>query len=83
MSMELGPYSNFHELNQDWFLNEFNKVLAEWAAMNKSFNDLNEAFNNLHDYVHDYFKNLIVESFVFPIRAILFPFADCHLQHRT
>ena len=62
MSMELGPYSNFHELNQDWFLNEFNKVLAEWAAMNKSFNDLNEAFNNLHDYVHDYFKNLNVQE---------------------
>lgn len=62
MSMELGPYSNFHELNQDWFLNEFNKVLAEWAAMKKSFSSLNEAFNNLHDYVHDYFKNLNVQA---------------------
>ena len=62
MSMELGPYTNFHELNQDWFLNEFNKVLAEWAAMNKSFSDLNAAFNDLHDYVHDYFKNLDVQE---------------------
>lgn len=62
MSMELGPYSNFHELNQDWFLNEFNKVLAEWVDMKKSFNDLNAAFNDLRNYVHDYFKNLDVQE---------------------
>lgn len=62
MSMELGPYTNFHELNQDWFLNEFNKVLAEWTAMKKSFNDLNAAFNDLRNYVHDYFKNLDVQE---------------------
>ena len=62
MSMELGPYTNFHELNQDWFLNEFNKVLAEWDAMNKSFIDLNAAFIDLRNYVHDYFKNLDVQA---------------------
>ena len=61
MSMELGPYTNFHELNQDWFLNEFNKVLAEWADMNKRFSDLNSAFNDLRNYVHDYFNNLDVQ----------------------
>lgn len=62
MSMELGPYTNFHEINQDWFLNEFNKVLAEWASMNKSFNDLNSAFNDIRNYMHDYFKNLNVQE---------------------
>lgn len=62
MSMELGPYSNFHELNQDWFLSEFNKVLKEWADMQKSFTNLNQAFNDLHDYVHNYFKNLNVQK---------------------
>lgn len=62
MSMELGPYTNFHELNQDWFLNEFNKVLKEWADMKKSFNSLNDAFNDLRNYVHDYFKNLNVQK---------------------
>lgn len=62
MSMELGPYSNFHELNQDWFLNEFNKVLAEWTAMKKSFSSLNEAFIDLRNYVNDYFKNLDVQE---------------------
>lgn len=62
MSMELGPYTNFHELNQDWFLDEFNKVLKEWAEMKKSFSNLNDAFNDLHDYVHNYFKNLDVQE---------------------
>ena len=62
MSMELGPYTNFHELNQDWFLNEFNKVLSEWSAMKKSFNSLNAAFIDLRNYVQDYFKNLDVQE---------------------
>lgn len=63
MSMEnLGPYSNFHELNQDWFLNEFNKVIAQWKAMQKNFDNLQDAFNDLKNYVQDYFKNLNVEN---------------------
>lgn len=62
MSMDLGPYTNFHELNQDWFLSEFNKVIKEWADMQKNFTSLNQAFNDLHDYVHDYFKNLNVQK---------------------
>ena len=62
MSMEFGAYTNFHELNQDWFLNEFNKVLKEWTEMKKSFSNLNDAFNDLHDYVHDYFKNMDVQK---------------------
>lgn len=63
MSMEnLGPYSNFHELNQDWFLNEFNKLLAQWKTMQKNFDTLQDAFNDLKSYVQDYFKNLNVQD---------------------
>lgn len=62
MSIELGPYSNFHRLNQDWFLDEFNKVLKEWADMKKSFTNLNDSFNDLRDYVQNYFKNLDVQD---------------------
>lgn len=63
MSMEnLGPYTNFHELNQDWFLNEFNKVIAQWKAMQKNFDSLQDAFNDLKKYVQDYFKNLDVQE---------------------
>lgn len=63
MSMEnLGPYTNFHELNQDWFLNEFNKVLEQWKAMQKNFDSLQDAFNDLKSYVQNYFKNLDVQD---------------------
>lgn len=63
MSMEnLGPYTNFHELNQDWFLNEFNKVVEQWKAMQKNFDNLQDAFNNLKSYMQDYFKNLDVQE---------------------
>ena len=63
MSLEnLGPYSNFHELNQDWLLNEFNKVLEQWKAMQKNFDSLQDAFNDLKSYVQDYFKNLDVQD---------------------
>ena len=63
MSMEnLGPYTNFHELNQDWFLNEFNKLIDQWKSMQKNFDNLQDAFNDLRSYVHDYFKNLNVQD---------------------
>ncbi len=63
MSMEnLGPYTNFHELNQDWFLNEFNKLVEQWKAMQKNFDNLQDAFNDLKSYVQDYFKNLDVQE---------------------
>lgn len=63
MSMEnLGPYTNFHELNQDWFLQEFNKLIAQWKAMQKNFDNLKDAFNDLKNYVQDYFKNLDVQN---------------------
>lgn len=62
MSMELGAYSNFHELNQDWFLNEFNKLVSQWEAMQKKFDNLQDAFNDLKNYIQDYFKNLDVQE---------------------
>lgn len=63
MSMEnLGSYTNFHELNQDWFLQEFNKIIAQWKAMQKNFDNLQDAFNDLKSYVQDYFKNLDVQE---------------------
>ena len=63
MSIEnLGPYTNFHELNQDWFLQEFNKLVTQWKAMQKNFDTLQDAFNDLKSYVQDYFKNLDVQK---------------------
>lgn len=62
MSMELGAYSNFHALNQDWFLDEFNKLVSQWEAMQKKFDNLQDAFNDLKNYVQDYFKKLDVQE---------------------
>lgn len=63
MSMgNLGAYTNFHELNQDWFLQEFNKLITQWKAMQKNFDNLQDAFNDLKRYVQDYFKNLDVQD---------------------
>lgn len=62
MSMELGAYSNFHQLNQDWFLDEFNKLVSQWEAMQKKFDNLQDAFNDLKNYIQDYFKNLDVQE---------------------
>ena len=62
MSMELGAYSNFHALNQDWFLDEFNKLVSQWEAMQKKFDNLQDAFNDLKNYIQDYFKNLDVQE---------------------
>lgn len=62
MSMELGAYTNFHELNQDWFLDEFNKLISQWQAMQKKFDNLQDAFNDLKNYIQDYFKNLNVQE---------------------
>ena len=60
--MELGAYTNFHELNQDWFLDEFNKLVSQWQAMQKNFDNLQDAFNDLKNYIQDYFKNLDVQE---------------------
>lgn len=62
MSIELGPYTNFHKLNQDWFLDEFNKLVSQWQAMQKKFDNLQDAFNDLKNYIQDYFKNLDVQE---------------------
>lgn len=62
MSKEFGAYSNFHALNQDWFLDEFNKLVSQWEAMQKKFDNLQDAFNDLKNYIQDYFKNLDVQE---------------------
>lgn len=49
------PYTDFHEMNLDWFLAEFKKLVAEWEEVKADW-------NSLHDYVQDYFDNLNVQA---------------------
>lgn len=52
------PYTDFHELNLDWFLAEFKKLTAEWLQVQHDWEDEQQAFQDLHDYVENYFANL-------------------------
>ena len=52
------PYTDFHELNLDWFLEEFKKLTADWLQVQHDWEDEQQAFQDLHDFVQDYFANL-------------------------
>lgn len=56
------PYTNFHELNLDWFLNTFRGLLDTWEEQKVEFADLKEAFAALRSYVASYFDNLDVQA---------------------
>lgn len=52
------PYTDFHELNLDWFLNKFKTLYNEWLEIKKDFNSVKDEFNDLKKYIENYFKNL-------------------------
>lgn len=67
------PYTDFHELNLDWFLAEFKKLVEEWNTLsddNATFkHDMELAFSNLDstvqtftNFVTNYFDNLDVQQ---------------------
>lgn len=49
------PYTDFHELNLDWFLSEFKKLVDQ-------FLDLENAFKTLKEYIDEYFRNLDLQQ---------------------
>lgn len=49
------PYTNFHEMNLDWIIEEVKKVVTEVEALDLSFDELKK-------YVEDYFKNLDISK---------------------
>ena len=51
------PYTDFHELNQDWIISEIKRLAIEYAKLNKDFTDFEE-------YVKNYLANLDVEQYV-------------------
>ena len=55
MSFENFPYSNFHDMNLDWIINQ-------WLDMKKSFSTYEEAFKDLKEFVDGYFANLDVQK---------------------
>lgn len=55
MSYENFPYSNFHELNADWILEQVRDCVKKVA-------DLGLSFEQLKEYVNNYFSSLDVDS---------------------
>lgn len=55
MSYQNFPYSNFHELNADWILEQVKDCVEK-------VKDLGLSFEQLKDYVNNYFSSLDVDS---------------------
>lgn len=53
--MDLFPYTNFHELNLDWIINTVKELKTQWESTETEW-------NNLRDYVMNYFANLDVDE---------------------
>ena len=56
------PYTDFHELNLDWVIERVKKLTEDWLAMQQEWNDTEEQWQQLHDYVMNYFDNLDVSQ---------------------
>lgn len=48
---------NYHEAPVDWLICRIKEALKEWENIQKQFNDLNEAFNDLKAYVMGFFDS--------------------------
>lgn len=49
------PYTDYHELNLDWFLSEFKNLIETWARTQQDWISMQE-------YIRDYFDNLNVQT---------------------
>lgn len=58
------PYTDFHELNLDWFLTKFKELASEWASFQDEFNDVKDQIDDLREYVEDYFEGLNVQEYI-------------------
>lgn len=56
------PYSNFHDLNLDWILNTVKKLLSDWAETKNNWSEVQSDFDDLYNYVHNYFDNLDIQD---------------------
>ena len=69
MPFHFNGYSNFHELNLDWFLKKFTEFYSEYAQFKIDWENLQndwetqqQAFQALQQFVTNYFDNLDVQE---------------------
>lgn len=56
------PYTDFHELNLDWVIKRVKMLTEDWLATQTEWNNTEEQWQELYNYVHDYFDNLDVQD---------------------
>lgn len=56
------PYTDFHELNLDWIIERVKQLTADWLETKQAWENTEADWQELYDYVHDYFDNLDVQQ---------------------
>ena len=56
------PYTNFHELNQDWVTQKVVECVEDYLALDTEVKDLDKMFKGLKQYVNDFFNNLDISE---------------------
>lgn len=60
------PYTDFHELNLDWFLKKFVKLVEDWEnfynTITSEWDATKHDWLDLYNFVHDYFDNLDLQK---------------------
>lgn len=64
--LNIYPYTDFHELNLDWFLAQFKELVSDWETfehdMTEEWDNIKNDWTTLYNYVHNYFDNLDVQT---------------------
>ena len=56
------PYTDFHEMNLDWFLSKFQSLLDDWTGVESDFDDIKDAWAIMRNWIEHYFDNLNVQD---------------------
>lgn len=56
------PYTDFHELNLDWIIERVKQLTADWLDTKQAWENTKADWQELYNYVHDYFNNLDVQT---------------------
>lgn len=69
MSFNKYPYTDFHEMNDDWVIAKvkeliaaWSEVKADWTQVQSDWTDEQQAFQDLKDFVNTYFDELDVQT---------------------
>lgn len=56
------PYTDFNEYNMDWIIKTIKDLTVEWASMKDDWESLEHDFQDLKNYVDNYFDNLDLQA---------------------